>query len=159
MVMHKMSLKHILVASFICLSAVAPAGLAQSGAQDPGAKNYKLSMEKIKAYDSATVKLQAVLASDPALQSSMMEALKKGGMMAALEGNPKLMAVIKASGITAHEFLIIPSCVQITASVYNSQAQGSVMGAVVSPENLAFYAKNKAEIDRIMKNWKGPGRK
>ena len=33
------------------------------------------------------------------------------------------------------------------------------MGAVVSPENLAFYAKNKAEIDRIVKNWQGPGRK
>jgi D-arabinose 1-dehydrogenase-like Zn-dependent alcohol dehydrogenase len=116
-------------------------------------------MEKIKAYDSANVKLQAVLASDPALQSSMMEALKKGGMMAALEGNPKLMAVIKASGISAQEFLIIPSCLQITASVYNSQAQGSAMGAMVSPENIAFYVKNKGELDQIMKNWKGPGRK
>jgi D-arabinose 1-dehydrogenase-like Zn-dependent alcohol dehydrogenase len=160
MVMHKMSLKHILVASLICLSAVAPAGLAQSGAPDPGAKNYKLSMEKIKAYDSATAKLQAVLASDPALQSSMMEALKKGGMMAALEGNPKLMAVIKASGISAQEFLIIPSCVQITASVYNSQAQGSAMGAMVSQENIAFYVKNKVEIDQIVKNWQTkPARK
>jgi hypothetical protein len=158
--MRKISPGRILVASLVCLSAVAPAGLAQSGSLDTEAKNYKLSMDKIKAYDSATVKLQAVLASDPALQSSMMEALKKGGMMAALESNPKLMAVIKASGITAHEFLIIPSCVQITASVYNSQAQGSVMGAVVSPENLAFYAKNKAEIDRIVKNWQAkPDRK
>jgi D-arabinose 1-dehydrogenase-like Zn-dependent alcohol dehydrogenase len=159
MVVHKMSLKQILVASLICLSAVAPAGLAQSGAKDSAAKNYKLSMEKIKAYDSANVKLQAVLASDPALQSSMMEALKKGGMMAALESNPKLMAVIKQSGISAQEFLIIPSCLQITASVYNSQAQGSAMGAMVSQENIAFYVKNKAELDQIMTNWKRPGRK
>ena len=141
--MHEMSLKHILVASLVCLSAVAPAGLAQSGAQDNGMKNYKLSMEKIKAYDSATGKMQALFASDPALQSSMMEAMKKGGMMAALESNPKTMAVIKASGISAQEFLIIPSCVQITASVYNSQSQGSAMGAMVSQENIAFYAKNK----------------
>ena len=158
--MHEMSLKHILVASLVCLSAVAPAGLAQSGAQDNGMKNYKLSMEKIKAYDSATAKMQALFASDPALQSSLMEAMKKGGMMAALESNPKTMAVIKASGISAQEFLIIPSCVQITASVYNSQAQGSVMGAMVSQENLAFYAKNKAEIDQIVKNWQAkPARK
>jgi len=157
--MHEMSLKHILVASLVCLSAVAPAGLAQSGAQDNGMKNYKLSMEKIKAYDSATGKMQALFASDPALQSSMMEAMKKGGMMAALENNPKTMAVIKASGISAQEFLIIPSCVQITASVYNSQAQGSAMGAMVSQENIAFYVKNKVELDQIMKNWKGPGRK
>jgi hypothetical protein len=155
-----MSLKRILVASLVCLSAVAPAGLAQSGAPDNGMKNYKLSMEKIKAYDSAMVKIQALLASDPALQSSMMEAMKKGGMMAALETNPKTMAVIKASGISAQEFLIIPSCVQITASVYNSQAQGSVMGAMVSQENIAFYVKNKAEIDQIMKNWQAkPGKK
>ena len=100
-----MSLKHALVASLVCLSAVVPAGLAQSGAQDTEAKNYKLSMEKIKAYDSAMVKMKALFASDPALQSSMMESLKKGGMMAALENNPKTMAVIKASGISAHEFL------------------------------------------------------
>ena len=73
--------------------------------------------------------------------------------MAALESNPKIMAVIKASGISAQEFLIIPSCVQITASVYNSQAQGSAMGAMVSQENIAFYVKNKAEIDQIVKNW------
>ena len=153
MAMHKMSPKHILAASLICLSAVAPAGLAQSGTLDSEAKNYKLSMEKIKAYDSATVKMKAVLASDPALQSSMMEALKKGDMMTALENNPKLRAVIKASGISAQEFLLIPSCVQITASVYNSQAQGSAMGAAVSQENIAFYVKNKAEIDQIVKNW------
>jgi hypothetical protein len=151
--MHKISLKHILVASLVCLSAVAPAGLAQSGAQDNGMKNYRLSMEKIKAYDSAMVKMQALLASDPALQSGMMEAMKKGGMMAALENNPKTMAVIKASGLSAQEFLIIPSCVQITASVYNSQAQGSAMGAMVSQENIAFYVKNKAEIDQLVKSW------
>ena len=158
--MHEMSLKHILVASLICLSAVAPGGLAQSGAQDNGMKNYKLSMEEIKAYDSAMVKMQALFASDPALQSSMMEAMKKGGMMAALENNPKTMALIKASGLSAQEFLTIPSCVQITASVYNSQAQGSAMGAMVSQENIAFYVKNKAEIDQIVKNWQAkPARK
>jgi len=151
--MPKMTLTQILAVSLVCMSAVAPAGLAQSGAQDNGMKNYKLSMEKIKAYDSAMVKMQALLGSDPALQSGMMEAMKKGGMMAALENNPKTMAVIKASGISAQEFLLIPSCVQITASVYNSQSQGSAMGAMASQENLAFYAKNKAEIDRIAKNW------
>jgi len=158
--MRKISLGRILAASLVCLSAVAPAGLAQSGSMDTEAKNYKLSMDKIKAYDLATLKLKDLFASDPALQSSMMEAMKKGGMMAALENNPKIMAAIKSAGITSHEFLIIPSCVQITASVYNSQAQGSVMGAMVSQENLAFYAKNKAEIDKIVKNWQAkPGRK
>ncbi len=156
--MHKMSLKRILVSSLVCLSAVAAAGLAQSGAKDTDQKNYKLSMEKIKAYDSAMVKMKALFASDPALQNSMMEALKKGGMMAALENNQKTMAVIKTSGISAQEFLIIPSCVQITASVYNSQSQGSAMGAMVSQENIAFYVKNKAEIDRMMRDWQArPG--
>lgn len=156
--MHKMSLKRILVSSLVCLSAVATAGLAQSGAKDTDPKNYKLSMEKIKAYDSAMVKMKALFASDPALQNSMMEALKKGGMVAALENNQKTMAVIKTSGISAQEFLIIPSCVQITASVYNSQSQGSAMGAMVSQENIAFYVKNKAEIDRMMRDWRArPG--
>jgi len=44
-----MSLKRILVSSLVCLSAVATAGLAQSGAKHTDQKNYKLSMEKIKA--------------------------------------------------------------------------------------------------------------
>jgi len=152
--MHKISLKRILVASLVCLSAVAPAGLAQSGAKETDQKNYKLSMEKIKAYDSAMVKMTALFAAAPGLQNSMMEGLKKGGMVAALESNQKTMAVIKASGISAQEFLIIPSCVQITASVYNSQSQGTAMDAMVSQENIAFYVKNKVEIDRIMKGWK-----
>jgi len=34
------------------------------------------------------------------------------------------------------------------------------MGAMVSQENIAFYVKNKAEIDQIMKNWQAkPGKK
>ena len=141
--MHKISLKRILVASLVCLSAVAPAGLAQSGAKETDQKNYKLSMEKIKAYDSAMVKMKGLFASDPAL-----------------ENNQKTMAVIKTSGISAQEFLIIPSCVQITASVYNSQSQGSAMGAMVSQENIAFCVKNKAEIDRMMRDWQArPGRR
>ena len=74
-------------------------------------------------------------------------------MVAALESSPKIMAVLKAAGISAQEFLIIPSCVQITASVCNSQSQGSAMGAMVSQENIAFYVKNKVEIDQIVKNW------
>ena len=109
-------------------------------------------MDKIKAYDAAMVKLKALVASDPALQTSFMEAMKKGGMMAALESNQKIMAVVKASGISAQEVLIIPSCVQITASVCNSHGQESAVGAVVSQENIAFYVK-KAEIDQIVKNW------
>jgi hypothetical protein len=28
------------------------------------------------------------------------------------------------------------------------------MDAMVSQENIAFYVKNKVEIDRIMKGWK-----
>jgi len=151
--MHKISLKRIVVAFLVCLSAVAPAGLAQSGAKGTDQKNYKLSMEKIKAYDSAMVKMTALFAADPGLQNSVMEAMKKGGVVAAFESNQKTMAVIKASGISAQEFLIIPWCVQITASGYNSQSQGTAMDAMVSQENIAFYVKNKVEIDRIMKGW------
>jgi len=131
----------------------APAGLAQSGAKETDQKNYKLSMEKIKAYDSAMVKMTALFAADPGLQNSVMEAMKKGGVVAAFESNQKTMAVIKASGISAQEFLSIPSCVQITASVFNSQSQGSAMGAMVSQEDIAFCVKNKAEIDRMMRDW------
>ena len=29
------------------------------------------------------------------------------------------------------------------------------MGAAISKENLAFYAKNKTELDQIIKSWSG----
>jgi hypothetical protein len=34
------------------------------------------------------------------------------------------------------------------------------MGAMVSQENIAFYVKNKAELDRMMRDWQArPGRR
>jgi hypothetical protein len=69
-----------------------------------------------------------------------------------MERNPKTGAIMKSSEISTREFLLIPSCLQVTASAY-SQAQGSVMGATVSQENIVVYVKNKAELDQLIKNW------
>jgi len=106
-------------------------------------------------------KLKAAFAAAPTLQSDIVENVKKGGvssMMTAMENHPKTAAIIKASLLSSREFLLVPSCVQMTASVYNSQAQGTVVGAVISQETLAFYAENKTEIDQLVKNWRmGPG--
>jgi hypothetical protein len=80
-------------------------------------------------------------------------------MIDVMEHSPKTQPIFKASGLTPHEFLLIPSCLQITASVFNDKAQGTVMGQAVTKENLAFYEKNKAELDPIMKSWSQGGRR
>jgi hypothetical protein len=123
---------------------------------DPADKNYKLTMDKVKAYDSAMGKMRGMFASYTALQNEVMDAMKKSGMKGmidVLEHSPKTQPIFKVSGLTAHEFLLIPTCLQITASGYNDKAQASALGEVVTKENLAFYEKNKAELDQIMKNW------
>jgi hypothetical protein len=151
----------IAVASLLCLSAVVPAGLAQSPGMDPADKNYKLTMDKVKAYDTAMGKMRVMFASDAALQNEVREAMKKGsmkGMIDVMEHSPKTQPIFKASGLTPHEFLLIPTCLQITANVYNEKAQATALGQVVTKENLAFYEKNKAELDQIMKSWKQGGR-
>jgi hypothetical protein len=144
------------VAFFLSISAVLPAGRAQAPAADSADKNYKLTMDKVKAYDLALGKMAKILASDAGLRNEMQAAVKKTGLdgfFDVLAHSPKTQPIYKSSGLTAHEFLLIPMCVQIVASAHNNPAQASVMAAMTNKENLEFYEKNKADLDRMMNKW------
>jgi len=146
----------IAVAFFVSVSAVVPAGRAQVPGADSADKNYKLTMDKVKAYDLALGKMAKIIASDATLRNEMQTAVKKAGLdgfFDVMAHSPKTEAIYKASGLTAHEFLLIPMCVQIVASAHNDPAQASTMAAMTNKENLEFYEKNKTDLDRMMNNW------
>lgn len=159
---NRMSTIRILTA-FFCLTALAPTASAQSRDMDPDVKSYKLSMEKIKAYDVVAHKLMALDASDPSFKGTVSQigtqtTLK--GMVGAVESNPKLMAIIKSANLSAREFCVIPMGVMAVGGAYMIQTQYKKDASnLATPENIAFYQKNKADIDRIAKTWAGPSGK
>lgn len=103
------------LATLLCLSPVALAdGFALF--RDPAVKDYKLTMDKVSAYERFFKDLSQALQKDQAIQAeqkaveagdsapetikAMVEILKKSG--------PKTLALGEKSGLTADEVLVVP---------------------------------------------------
>jgi hypothetical protein len=100
--------------ALVCLSALTLTLSAQTNDMDPDVKSYKLTMEKIKAFDGVEHKVMAAANADPAFKSSIStigqhKSLKE--MVAAVDANAKLSAMLKTGGITSHEFCVVPMAV------------------------------------------------
>ena len=158
-----MSIKSILAISLVYLSVLTLTVSAQSRDMDPDVKSYKLSMEKIKAYDVVAHKLMAVDASDPSFKGTLSQIGTQktlNGMVGAVEANPKLLAIIKSGNLSAREFCVIPMGVMAAGGAYMIQTQYKKDASnLATPENIAFYEKNKADIDRIASTWAGPSQR
>lgn len=150
-----MSIKRLL----LCLSIFALTMSAQSHDMDPDVKNYKLSMEKIKAYDGMMHKVMAAASADPAFGKSISNIGDKktlNEMVAAVDANPKLVAIVKTSGLTSREFCILPMGIMAAgmADMVQKQYKKDV-STLVTPENLTFYRTNKPQIDAMANTWGG----
>ena len=157
-----MSFNRIFTGVLFCIALIVPA-FAQKHEMDPDVKNYKLSMERIKAYDSAVHKLYAQSKSNPALKESFKAAGDKktlNEMIAAVEGNIVMTAVIKSSGLNARDFCLIPMSIMAAGSGYMIQNQYKKDGTTVTTaDNIAFYGAHKDEIEKITSTWGDPGEK
>jgi len=158
-----MSIKRVLISGLVCLSALAPLAVAQRGDMDPDIKNFKLSMEKVRAYDGAIHKLFAASAADPSMQDSFKDATSKktlNDMVATVEHTPKLMGVVKSSGLSTREFCIIPMSLMAAGGAYMIQTEYKKdASSLALPENIAFYGKNKVELEKITNSWNQPRQK
>jgi hypothetical protein len=148
----------------ICVTALVVTASAQKRSQDvdPEIKNYKLSMDKIKSCDVAVHKLLAAGKADPELKTAFKSTTTKktlNEMVAAVESNPKLMALVKSSGISARDFCLVPMGVMAAGGAYMIQTQYKKDGSsLATAENIAFYAANKDEIEKITNSWSDPDR-
>lgn len=124
---------------------------------DPEIKNYKLNMDKIKAYDTAVHRLYAAAKAEPGLKDSFSNAGSKktlNDMVAAVEGNPKMLSVIKSANLSAREFCLIPMGIMGAGGAYMIQTQYKKdASSLATPENIAFYGANKDQIEKITKSW------
>lgn len=124
---------------------------------DPDVINYKLRMDKIRAMDGVLKRLFAEAKSDASLRTafnSSSDPKSLAEMVKKVESNPKVMAAIKAGGLTAREFCLIPMGVMAAGSAYMIQTQfKNDASSLATAENIAFYAANKAEIEKVTSGW------
>ena len=145
--------------SLLGIAAFAKAVPAQSRDQkmDPEIINYKLSMDKIRALDGVFKRLFAEAKSDASLQATFNSSGDNktlAEMVKMVEGNPKVMAAIKAGGLSAREFCVIPMGVMAAGGAYMIQTQYKKdASSLATAANISFYAANKAEIEKITSGW------
>ena len=156
---NEMLITRKLACSLLCLTALAVSAPAQKKDRemDPEIKNYKLSMDKIKAYDGAVHKLFAAAKADPSLAAGFKAAGSKktlAEMVATVEASPKLMVAVKSAGMSSRDFCLIPMGIMAAGGAYMIQTQYKKdASSLATAENIAFYAANKEEIEKITNSW------
>jgi hypothetical protein len=130
---------------------------SQDQKMDPEIINYKLSMDKIRALDGVFKRLFAEAKSDASLRTAFNgsgDDKTLAQMVKMVEGNPKIVAAIKAGGLSAREFCVIPMGVMAAGGAYMIQTQYKKdASSLATAANIAFYAANKAEIEKITSGW------
>ena len=124
---------------------------------DSEVMNFKLSMDKIRAMDAVVKRLFSESKTDAGLRAAFQSSHDQKtlpDMTKAVESNPKLIAIVKAGGLTSREFCIIPMGIMAAGGAYMIQTQYKKdTSSLATPENIAFYAANKAEIEKITNSW------
>ena len=124
---------------------------------DPEVMNYKLSMDKIRALDGVFKRLFAEAKSDASLRATFNSSgddKTLAEMVKMVEGNPKIVAAIKAGGLSGREFCVIPMSVMAAGGAYMIQTQYKKdASSLATAANIAFYAANKTEIEKITSGW------
>jgi hypothetical protein len=151
--------KRYFLASFFTLAIFGSTAAAQrqTPKMDPEIMNYKLSMEKVRAMDGVVRKLLAASKTDAGLQSAFQASRDKrtlAEMVSSVESNPKLISAIKAGGLTAQEFCVIPMGIMAAGGAYMVQTQYKKdVSTLATKENVAFYGAHKDEIEKITNAW------
>lgn len=127
-----------------------------TGADVREAKAYQLTMDKINKLTSATKSLRKLAATDPKACSVIEPSEGNQGKTLTeqakqIEANyPKVVPLLKAEGLTVHEFLLL-AAVQMQAgmAVYAKSMGMKELPAEVNPENVTFMEQHKKELDAI----------
>jgi len=142
----------VLVAVAIAIAVSAPA--LATGDLDPASakmlKGYVLSMDKIKALQTAVIDFNKAAASDPSVSAgSGGNAMTIAQSEAQLKANPKAFAIFQRHGLNADDacmLLIVLINAQMAAS---SPDMAKSFADRTSPQQIAFYKQHQAEIANL----------
>ncbi|MGI9042607.1 MAG: hypothetical protein ACR2GK_00625 [Gemmatimonadaceae bacterium] len=140
---------------------VPASGMARGGtAADPTAveiSNYELTMDGMRRYAGAIKGFSAMSEED----SSILAAMSSGSanestaqMIARIESSPVAMRVLRETGLTAEDYVLITAA-YIQAAMTQGLLEASPEAKVPegqSSRNVEFLRANRAEIERIMRD-------
>jgi hypothetical protein len=153
----------IVILSTVASSAASAKHAAKGADPDESAiHDFILTMGKVNQYAAVSKKLQAAGAGDPVMAAEMKKVeetdvpnIEKAAL---IEKSPHTAVLLKANGITAREFVLIPMTV-VTAGIAAAalDAKGKPP-AFVNPVNIQFVRDHRAELGKLELSGSGNSR-
>lgn len=120
---------------------------------EPAIHDFILTMDKVNKYAALSKKMQAAAGSDPVMMAEMKKVedtdvylMEKAALM---EKSPHIAAFLKANGITAREFVLIPMTVATAGMANAAQDLKGKPPAFVNPANMQFARDHKADLEKL----------
>jgi hypothetical protein len=136
--------------------AVSFAGLAQakddlSPADKAGMHSYVLSMDKIKGMNDAMKDFEALGKADHSFDMKYIGDQSKSfaEMESKVNANPKVMAVLRKHGLTAHDMVFMPFVLMYAGMSAEYPSAGAKLTDETSTAQVTFYKAHKAELEKI----------
>lgn len=142
----------LLIASF-CLAQSAKHAAQAADPDESAIHDFILTMDKVNQYAAVSKKLQASAAGDPVMAAEMKKVeetdIPNVEKAALIEKSPHTAVFLKANGVTAREFILIPMTV-VTAGIAVAalDAKGKPP-AFVNPVNIQFVRDHRAELEKL----------
>jgi hypothetical protein len=115
--------------------------------------DYMLSMDKINSYAAVGKKLQSAARTDPVMAAEMKKVedanvpnVEKATL---IEKSPNTAAFLKANGMTARDFVLIPMTVVTAGIALSAQDAKGKPPAFVNPANLQFVRDHRSELEKL----------
>lgn len=147
-------LKRTLLLLFASALVVAPDVIAQT---DADVAKYELDMGKLRRMMKGAKALMTAAEKDPALGEAMENMAAEESFqdhVAQLEKNPRLKAALVSAGTTPREYVMTTfAYAQAAAFGVTLQASSNLrIPAEANRKNVEFFMKNRAEIEKMMKD-------
>ncbi|HEY3930141.1 MAG TPA: hypothetical protein VGL89_17345 [Candidatus Koribacter sp.] len=150
--------KKFRAAALMALVMAVPA-LAQKGSDDLSPEDtaaihdYVLTMARVKVYQAASQDYEkgqhdpAMEAESKKVEANDVSLMSKVKMVET--SCPRMNAWIKAHGMTAREFVVLPMTLMTAGLAQVAINQGGKPPAWVNPANIAFVKAHKDELDKL----------
>ena len=142
----------------VLTASISRAQAAKHAAQGPNPDeaaihDYILTIDKVNSYAALSKKLQAAAGNDPVMAAEMKKVEETDVYMveraALIEKSPRTAAFLKANGMSAREFVLIPMTAVTAAIAASAQDANGKPPAFVNPANIQFVRDHRAELKKL----------
>lgn len=129
---------------------------APSEADSNEYKNYRLNMNNVTQYVTATKAILKVMNDNPSLKKeleSQRDVPTIDEAVKTTEKYPEVTAAIESSGLTTRDYVVISGTLTGVTMAVGMKKQGQIKAypTTILPENVAFVEKNYDKLNTMMK--------